>query len=221
MLRENMNPADLYPEIQPDETFCYTCFGCGDCCRNVKDAVMVESLDLFRIAGHLGLDVSEVADTYTDSAIIAPTYPVLVLKTKKHMNTCIFLKSGRCSVYESRPRTCRLYPLGVGPDEKREGEFQNYVVSKKKHHFTGQEYRSQEWVDVNFTEEERAFVNTELQWAKSLYPLIRRVSEKDEKRVLFLSLMFRYFRFDTAEDFLPQYERNMRQFEIELKKLTI
>ena len=214
-----INLKEEYPEIQPDAIFRFTCSGCGDCCRNVKDSVMVESLDLFRIARHLEMEVSEVADQYTDSVNIAPNYPVLMLKTKAYMDTCVFLRSGRCSIYPARPRTCRMYPLSVSPDDKRNGAFLNHVVSKKKHHFTGPEYRSQDWIDANFTADDRAFINMDLRWMVRLYPLVRRVDDSWEKRLLFLSLLFRYFQFDTAEEFLPQYKRNMQGFEKELQRL--
>ena len=119
---------------------------------------MVESLDLYRLARFFGIEMSEVITQYTDTAFLAWGFPVFMLKTKPHRDTCIFLKSSRCNVYEARPRTCRIYPLGVGPDDERSGEWLNFIVSKKQHHFMGNKRRAGDWMNSNLTPEDRAFV---------------------------------------------------------------
>jgi Fe-S-cluster containining protein len=36
-----------------------------------------------------------------------------IYKLKTNNNKCIFLKNGRCSIYENRPLDCRLYPFDI------------------------------------------------------------------------------------------------------------
>jgi len=82
-----------YIKVSTGDYFNYNCSGCADCCRNVKDAIVVESLDLYRLAKHLNTEMSEICMQYTDTVFLAWGFPMLMLKTKQHLDTCIFLKS--------------------------------------------------------------------------------------------------------------------------------
>ena len=43
----------------------YQCRRCGQCCRHIKDAVMVESMDAYRLANYLrGCDPNTVSYTH-------------------------------------------------------------------------------------------------------------------------------------------------------------
>ena len=199
--------------------FQFDCSGCGDCCRNVRDSIMVESLDIYRLARFLGLEMSEVILRYTDTAFLAWGFPVFMLKTKEHQDACIFLKDSRCSVQQVKPRTCRLYPLGVGPDDKGTGEWLNFIVSKKQHHFKGRRRNVGDWVSENLTPDERAFVIADYNYAGELARLIKAVGKRHEDRIIELILFFKYTAFDMPEDFQPQYTRNMEQLKKQLKAL--
>ena len=63
-------------------------------------------------------------------------FPIYMLKTKAPNGSCIFLTDGRCSVYPARTRTCRIYPLTVGPGER--GRDFEYCLCLDRHqsHFT-------------------------------------------------------------------------------------
>ena len=103
----------------------YQCRRCGQCCRHIRDAVMVESLDAYRLAKYLRsrepniYTIDEVLSQYCEpTPLTNDCFPIFVLKTTGPDDSCIFLKDGLCSIYEVRPRTCRLYPFSVGPGER-------------------------------------------------------------------------------------------------------
>lgn len=208
-----------YQKVAPNDYFHFDCSGCGDCCRNVKDSIMAESLDLYRLARFLHTEMCEIILTYTDTAFLAWGFPVFMLKTKPHMDTCVFLKSSRCSVQEAKPRTCRLYPLGVGPDDEKPGEWQNLIVSKKQHHFTGQKRRVGDWINKNLTAEDQEFVTADYHYAGQLARLMKNIDRRHEDRVIELILFFKYVAYDMAEDFQPQYTRNMEELKRQLVHL--
>lgn len=208
-----------FQKVSSDDYFRYDCSGCGDCCRNIRDSVMVVSLDLFRLARFLGLDTSEVCLRYTDTAFLAWGFPVLMLKTKQHIDACVFLRSSRCSVHSAKPRTCRAYPLGVGPDDDNPGEWLNFIVSKKQHHFTGRHRRVGDWLGENLTPEDREFVALDYSYTGELAKLIRAIDKRHEDEVLKLILFFKYLAYDTAENFPPQFTRNMEQLKGQLERL--
>ena len=121
-----------FQKVMPDDYFQFNCSRCGGCCRKVKDSIMVESLDLYRLARFLKMEMSDIILQYTDTTFLAWGFPVFMLKTTPPADACIFLKESRCSVQNAKPRACRLYPLGVGPDEDNPGTWLNFIVSKKQ-----------------------------------------------------------------------------------------
>lgn len=114
----------------------YQCRRCGQCCRHIKDAVMVESMDAYRLANYLrGCDpnictIDDVLTRYCEPMpLTQECFPIFMLKTTGPDDSCIFLKDGLCSIYEARPRTCRLYPFAV-PFQRRKGFRQRLVLSQ-------------------------------------------------------------------------------------------
>ena len=210
-----------YQKVSADDYFHFDCSDCGDCCRNVKNSVMVESLDLYRLAQFFDIEMGEVILQYADMVFLAWGFPAFMLKTKQHLNTCVFLKLSRCSVQGAiKPRVCRIFPLGVGPDDEKPGEWLSFIVSKKQHHFTGKRWLVGDWLDENLTQEDRAFVVAEYNYTGELARLMKKIDRKDENRVLELMLLYKYTAFDTTEDFQSQYARNMEQLKKQLTRIS-
>jgi len=207
-----------YEKVSPCDYFRFTCVRCADCCRGVKNGVLVESLDLFRLARFLGIGISEVVLQYTDTSFLAWGFPVLTLKTKPHMDTCVFLKASRCSAYGARPRACRTYPLGVGPDDDNPGEWLSCLVSKNPKHDTGQRRRVGDWVDEHFTTEDREFVAADYAYTGKLAEITKHIDKRYEHEVLSLMIYFKYMAYDLSAEFMPQYQRNMEQLKCQLRR---
>jgi len=212
-------PYNNYPQMQPKESFHFACQRCGKCCRNVAKSVFVESLDLFRLAEHFQMDTTEAAKCYTELATIAWGAPILFLKTVTPDNACIFLEEGRCSIHSRKPRACRLYPLSVGPDDSL-NKFLIFNVSGEQHHFSGRQYRAQEWVDAHFRAVDRAYIIMEYRAMHECGQIMKRIPRDRENAVLFQMLRWRYFEYEIGQPFLAQYTRNMKMLKRELEKLT-
>jgi len=208
-----------YQKVSHNDFFRHDCSGCGDCCRNIKDSVMVESLDLYRLALFFGVEMSDIILQYTDTAFLAWGFPVFMLKTQPQMDACVFLNGSRCSVQEAKPRTCRLYPLGTGPDDKKQGALLSFIVSKKQHHFKGKRHRVRDWINTNLSPEDRAFIFAEYNSAGELARLIKNIDRQYEGQVLEMMMFYKYVAFDMAEPFQPQYTRNMEQLKKRLNSL--
>lgn len=208
-----------YTPVKPEDTFRFQCTLCGDCCRDVKDAIMLESLDLFRLVRHLKMDAKEFILQYTNMAFLSWGYPILLLRTSPPLDACVFLKDSKCGVQDAKPRTCRTYPLGTGPDDESENVFQYFIVSKKQHHFTGKSVRVSDWMDENFTPEDCVFVASDYVVTGELAMLLRRIDKKHEKLVLNHMLFYKYLNFDTSKDFYEQYVRNVASLQTVLSRL--
>lgn len=209
-----------YSTINPDESFNFHCKRCGECCRKVKDSIMLEPYDFYRLALHLNQTPSEVMDRYTDAAFLDWGFPVLVLKTTGTDDACIFLKDNSCSVQSAKPRTCRMYPLSAEPDVTSPGKFNYLVVSQKEQHFCGPEIKASKWMDDNFPPFEREMVKLDYLFILEFGRIVRKIDHKHEDEVNTLMLTFRYGLFDSALDFKEQFVRNMAALKFKLEELT-
>lgn len=205
----------------------YHCTMCGDCCRHVEASVIMESMDVFRLArffretGQPGQTMEEVLNTYTDSFLLSEdmAYPVFALKTVGPDQSCVFLKDNRCSIQAVKPRTCRLYPFTVDyePDT---GKFIYYICREKPHHFTGGVTLVNDWMHENFTKEDREYVRLDFEQSKRLGLLMRRVKHLGEQAVLTPLIYYKYCRFNLDEPFFPQYRQNSKQLLRDLEGLA-
>ena len=102
------------------------CTGCGNCC---KLRVVVTDADVRKLMEYTGLSAKRVVKFYTpDEVDDPPRGPEWIkfgprLRDRRLMalrdrhGACQFLKDDRCTVYEARPVTCRVYPFNLSFDE--------------------------------------------------------------------------------------------------------
>lgn len=183
---------------------------------------MLESLDAYRLARLLrqtdpsiqGMD--DMLMKYADPIPLTDNgFPIYVLKTLGEDDTCIFLKENRCAVYPARPRTCRLYPITVGPGEQY-GSFEYLLCREKPHHFVGGTVRTKDWLRENFKREDQEYVVAEYMAVAELGRLMKKVSERNQPGAIVAMLFARYYDFDLDAPFMPQYHSN---HELLFKKL--
>lgn len=179
MNEEIMN--EIQP-VRPKDQFTFSCRQCGACCRNIEGCVMVESLDAYRLARYLrakGEPIEGIEDflfRYCEpEPLTEEGFPIYMLKTKAPNSSCIFLTDGRCSVYPARTRTCRIYPLTVGPGER--GRDFEYCLCLDRHqsHFTGSRVSVKDWLYQNFKREDKEYVKREYEIATELGKLMRAI----------------------------------------------
>lgn len=205
----------------------YRCTLCGDCCRHVEGSVVMESIDVFRLAryfrenGQPARTMEEVLDTYTEPFLLSEelAYPIFALKTVGPDQSCVFLKDNRCSIQAAKPRTCRLYPFTVNYDPDT-GKFIYYVCREKPHHFADGDTLVNDWMHENFTKEDREYVRLDYEQSKRLGPLMRRVKCLGDQAVMALLIYYKYCRFNLDEPFFPQYRRNSKHLLRKLEEMA-
>lgn len=199
----------------------FHCRLCAGCCRNVKDSIMLEPMDAYRLARYMQeqgepvYGTEDVLADYAHAAWLADSFPVFLLNTAGTSDICIFLKEGRCSVYEARPRVCRMYPFTVAPGE-RGRDFQYFLCTEKAHHFADGLVIAKDWLSQNFPREVRDVLKAEYDAMPSIGQNIRAMGEEQFKKRLFQFLFYRYYNYELDESFLPQFRYNLEK----LKKLT-
>lgn len=207
-----------FTPVNPNDKFKYQCSLCGECCRDVKDAIMVETLDLFRMAKCLKLETSKVMEKYTHMVYLTEHYPVLMLNTNDDRDTCVFLKDNRCSIQNSKPRACRIYPMGCGPNDDLT-DFEYCIVSKNPHHFTGETHTVKDWFDKYLTAEDRDYIINDYKLLGEVSYLLRKIPEEKSKEAVFGILLYKYCSYETDRDFKPQFMKNGALLIHELKRI--
>lgn len=119
----NQQPWETMP-VRDKDWIDFRCQQCGQCCRHIEEAVMVESLDAYQIAkylrdhGHPEMNIGAFYLEYTHAAMLTEGFPVMMLNTAGPEQDCMFLKDNHCTIYPVRPRICRHYPFSVGPGSR-------------------------------------------------------------------------------------------------------
>ena len=201
----------------------FRCQQCGQCCRNIENAVMVESLDAYRIAKHLrnhgqpDMEVYTFYEKYTTPMMLTEGFPAMMMNTTGPDHACVFLKDGRCSIYPVRPRTCRHYPFSVGPG-KRGRDFEWYLCKDKPFHLKDGRVLVKDWIHQNFSQEEQEFLKREYDFYARLGRLLHSMDEQAKEACLSEIVFYCYVYYNLDKPFLPQHERNL---EILLTQLNI
>lgn len=212
---------DTAKPVALNEKVIFRCKLCGSCCRNVADSIMLEPMDIYRLAryqrerGEPVTGTEDVLAQYSHAEWLADSIPIFLLNTVGPLDVCVFLKEGRCSVYEARPRVCRLYPFTVAPGS-RGRDFQYLLCTEKPHHFADGIVTVKDWLSQNFPQDARQFVKADYEILSVLGRNIRTMGESRFKGILFQFLFYRYYNYDLEQPFLPQFLSNSEA----LKSLT-
>lgn len=82
------------------------CTECGNCCR-VATAKVTER-DIVKVSKFIGMDLQQFKRDYTQ----LESEEGMVLKRDAAAG-CVFLSGNLCTIYESRPSSCELFPHTV------------------------------------------------------------------------------------------------------------
>ena len=113
-------------QLGPDDVFRFDCnpgISCfTNCCSDIN--IPLTPLDVLQLSRAAGLSTQEFLDKHTLTPITKELHlPVVLLKMGDDADKkCSFVGEGGCTVYESRPWSCRMYPLGMGLPPARAGE---------------------------------------------------------------------------------------------------
>ncbi len=83
----------------------------NSCCRDIT--IFLNPLDVISMRTALGISSTEFLEKYTIRLVAENTgVPAVVLKmSDDEAKSCPFVTTSGCAIYDSRPYSCRLYPL--------------------------------------------------------------------------------------------------------------
>jgi uncharacterized protein len=136
-------------QIGPEETFRFGChkgLSCfTDCCADVN--ILLTPHDVLQLSRKLGITTTDFLNQYTLTPLTKDLQlPVVVLRMNQEPDKkCPFVGGDGCTVYESRPWSCRMYPLGMALPPARAGETPQPIFFLFEDDFCSGRQESQEW----------------------------------------------------------------------------
>ena len=99
------------------------CAGCGACCREMGDTIVLDPYDVWQLGICTGRPFEELMgagiDLHVEEGVILPH-----LMMREETKSCFFLGGdGKCTVHPYRPGICRLFPLGRQFDDEKTSYF--------------------------------------------------------------------------------------------------
>lgn len=112
-----------FDKLKIDDKFCFSCkseYPCfNECCTDTN--IFLTPYDVLRLRRRLNISSEEFLEKYTFQPFTKEQkLPVVILKLKEdEKKSCQFVKKEGCSVYEDRPWSCRMYPIGLASQKTR------------------------------------------------------------------------------------------------------
>lgn len=203
----------------------FKCSACGACCKNVRDSIVLEPLDSFRIIrDKLRNGCTDSADdilwSIADLKELSRGFNVFVLRTVNDSGVCNMLGNNRCTIYSVRPRTCRLYPFTAEPCPE-EHRIKWHLCTEQTHHFGKGTVTAREWQRKNVSSEDEEFLYEECRVLPELGEILRKVPEDKLQQAEQHVAVYRYLAYDFSQPFMPQFKENMLFLKSMLGKLTV
>jgi Fe-S-cluster containining protein len=143
------------PRFTEKDTFKFTChkgLSCfTQCCADVN--IFLTPYDVLRMKNHLKISSGEFLVKYTLVPFTKDQHlPLVVLKMNEEDKRCPFVSDEGCSIYEDRPWSCRMYPLGLASPKEGAcpGEHEFYFLMQEgdcKGFADGKEITVREWLE--------------------------------------------------------------------------
>lgn len=208
MSRFIQDPINLdSKKIDIDETFCFKCNACGNCCRGRHNGIkgteiVLSGPDVWRIMDYMNMTFEQILDKYLYILYDEELKLNVCTLRFKYSGSCAFLKKGGCTIYDARPRTCAIYPIGRAINfvqKKRELICTNdtYVLAQKEYNYECEyneesRYTVQQWLEKNnvplYDEEDVKWFNKLL---KYMIKIDGKKQNKEEIETIFRDLYTR------------------------------
>jgi len=137
-----------YPRLTENDSFEFQCHpgvSCfNKCCSDVN--IFLTPYDIIRLKNHLGITSSEFLDRYTLLPVADDLrHPIVMLKMDEDKVNCPFVTDMGCSVYEDRPWSCRMYPVGEASPNMNDDHLDGFYFLLKEDVCQGYEEKGKIW----------------------------------------------------------------------------
>ncbi len=204
-------------KIGVDDTFNFRCTMCGNCCRDRED-ILLSPVDIFNLAKHFNKQPFEIIKSYCEVYIgNSSKMPIVRLLPIGIDKRCPFLKGNRCSVHNSKPNVCALFPLGRSIQLDAKGQSSpsiTYILQKVPCGDKRQTHTVRQWLkDAGLPIQDLKFII----WNQAISSLSAKfhefqkyLSNKELKEIWDYVFVTLYIDYNVDKKFFPQLKSNLK-----------
>ena len=206
----------LYNSNDMVKADCRGCAGCFRCCTGMGNSVVLDPYDVYRLRRGLGKGLTEllaegaVALNVVDGVIL----PNLMMAGPEER--CFYLNAeGRCSIHESRPGICRLFPLGRFYEN---GDFKYFLQIGECGFSNRSKVKVSRWIDTPEPGRNHDFICRWHYLVKDLEEAVAGAQDMDRaKRLNLLMLQTFYLEpYEREDDFYGQFSERLERYEADM-----
>ncbi len=209
---EEISNGRLYNLNDMVKADCHGCRGCFQCCTGMGNSVILDPCDIYRLQAGLGKGLPQLLEEGAVELNVTGGVILPNLKMAGREERCFFLDGeGRCSIHESRPGLCRLFPLGRFYEN---GDFKYFLQTGQCRESGRTKIKVAKWIDTPDQEKNHDF---SCQWHSLLNRLEEETAGAEElekaKRLNMRMLQLFYMTpYETGRDFYEQFQERMGSF---------
>ena len=213
---KQVSDGRLYSSGDMVKADCRDCEGCSACCRGMGSSILLDPMDVWRLRRDLHKDFSTLIEKEAElgmaDGMILPN-----MKMDVRTDACHFLDgNGRCSIHDSRPGLCRLFPLGRYYEENGFRYFLQIYECRKKDRG---KIKIKKWLGIPNLKAYEAYI---LSWHDFLEKCREGADTLDEekRRTLALYVLSRFYELpyyaDSEENFYAEFAQRLAESEEKL-----
>lgn len=206
---EEFSDGRLYGLNDMVRADCQDCKGCSDCCQGMGNTVVLDPLDVYRLAINLHKTQEQIlTEELKLDAIDGNILPHL--KMEGAQEKCSFLnKEGRCSIHAFRPGICRLFPLGRYYEN---GSFQYFLQVHECSKTNRSKIKVKKWIDTPNLNQYEKFVNDWHYFLKDVQSVLQGSEDTDLIRNLNLYVLNVFYvkPYEKEQDFYEQFHGRLK-----------
>lgn len=203
----------LYGEGDMVRADCHGCMGCSACCKGMGNSVICDPYDVWRLTLGLGVTVEGLLEAGKLELNVVDGCVLPNLKMSGQEESCAFLdREGRCSIHESRPGICRLFPLGRFYEEN--GDFRYFLQTGECLGKNRSKIKISKWIDVPQQGKNHDFICAWHRLLKEVETCVAADDVGERARALNMSLLHIFYLtpYLPGEDFYQQFYERLERF---------
>lgn len=212
---EEISDGRLYSLNDMVKADCGDCKGCFACCQGMGESIVLDPLDVHRLAVNLGEGFEQLLEKHIElhvvDGLILPN-----LKLTGERERCTFLNDqGRCSIHGFRPGICRLFPLGRYYEDRSFRYFLQVHECKKENRA---KVKVKKWIDTPDLKAYEAFINDWHYFLEDLDDMLSRDGDEGMRKggCMYVLRQFYLTPFDGQQDFYGQFDERLERARLDL-----
>ena len=209
---EEISNGRLYNLNDMVKADCHGCRGCFQCCTGMGNSVILDPCDIYRLQAGLGKELPQLLEEGAVELNVTGGVILPNLKMAGREERCAFLdRDGRCSIHESRPGLCRLFPLGRFYEN---GDFKYFLQTGQCRESGRTKIKVAKWNDIQDQGRYHDFICKWHYLLKGLEEEIAGAEEMEKAKRLNMRLLQLFYMtpYETERDFYEQFQERMEGF---------